>query len=384
MEPESIISTILKHDKKVNTYKFALLRAINDVALSFPDLRSFDRDVAVPLKLLAQFWVAYYWPFVKPNQPIWQGQRAILGDELRNDMAFRPELTELRRVWEGIIGGDSRPSDGFFLINELRVLRRHQSYKEELHKAFSQSLTAIAKTIEMPVRYAGPGNWTVFDKPIKYSDIDSSVKPIPGTQPTDKCLIISSQLWVTFQKMFLWIEALCIHEWSMFSERVEQENQQKMYRGFIYQLLTDRPDNRRPLTWERNNVDLLLMEDREFICPWTEKRITNGTKYDLDHLLPLSLYPINELWNLVPADPDFNSHKKRDRLPQPEKLQQAKPHLELAYSQYGTSQSLATALKSDVASRFSTLSGDVFPTALANAVVNLIDIVGESRNIARF
>ncbi len=91
MEPESIISTILKHDKKVNTYKFALLRAINDVALSFPDLRSFDRDVAVPLKLLAQFWVAYYWPFVKPNQPILQGQRAILGDELRNDMAFRPQ-----------------------------------------------------------------------------------------------------------------------------------------------------------------------------------------------------------------------------------------------------------------------------------------------------
>ena len=184
--------------------------------------------------------------------------------------------------------------------------------------------------------------------------------------------------------MFLWIEALCIHEWSMFSERVEQENQQKANRGMIYQLLTDRPDNRRSLSWERNYVDLLLMEDKEFICPWTEKRITNGIEYDLDHLLPLSLYPINELWNLVPADPDFNSNKKRDRLPKPEKLQQAKPHLELAYRQYGTSQSLATALKSDAALRFSTLSGDVFSTALANAVVNLIDIIGESRNIARF
>ncbi|WP_413167695.1 HNH endonuclease domain-containing protein [Capilliphycus salinus ALCB114379] len=184
--------------------------------------------------------------------------------------------------------------------------------------------------------------------------------------------------------MFLSIEELCIHEWALFSERVEQENQQKVHRGMIDQLLTNRPDKRRPLTWERNHVDLLLMEDKEFICPWTEKRITKGTKYDLDHLLPLSLYPINELWNLVPADPDFNSHKKRDRLPQPEKLQQAKPHLELAYRQYGTSESLKTALKSDAALRFSTLSGEVFSTALANAVVNLIDIVGESRNIARF
>jgi len=45
---------------------------------------------------------------------------------------------------------------------------------------------------------------------------------------------------------------------------------------------------------------------------------------------------------------------------------------------------LSAALKDDVASRFSTLLSDVFPTALANAVVNLIDIIGESRNIARF
>ncbi len=73
MEPESIISTILKHDRKVKSYKFALVRAINDVALFFPDLRNPNKDIAIPLKLLAQFWVAYYWPFVNPNEPILQG-----------------------------------------------------------------------------------------------------------------------------------------------------------------------------------------------------------------------------------------------------------------------------------------------------------------------
>jgi hypothetical protein len=55
-----IISTILKHDTKATSYKIALLRAINDVVLSFPDLRNLRADVAVPLRLLAQFWVAYY------------------------------------------------------------------------------------------------------------------------------------------------------------------------------------------------------------------------------------------------------------------------------------------------------------------------------------
>jgi hypothetical protein len=128
------------------------------------------------------------------------------------------------------------------------------------------------------------------------------------------------------------------------------------------------------------------MEGKAFICPWTEKRVICGIQYDLDHLLPVSLYPINELWNLVPADPDFNSHIKRERLPTLEKLRQAQPHLELAYRHYSTSNLLLLALKEDVEVRFSTVSPSTvsLPLALASAVVDLIDIVAESRNLARF
>ncbi len=68
MLPGNVISTILKHDAKVTSYKIALLRAINDVALNFHDLRNVERDVAVPLRILAQFWVAYYWSFVKSDE----------------------------------------------------------------------------------------------------------------------------------------------------------------------------------------------------------------------------------------------------------------------------------------------------------------------------
>jgi hypothetical protein len=32
-------------------------------------------------------------------------------------------------------------------------------------------------------------------------------------------------------------------------------------------LLTNRPDNRRPLDWERNQIDLLMMEGRVFDHP---------------------------------------------------------------------------------------------------------------------
>ncbi len=46
---DKVISTILKHDTKVTSYKIALLRAINDVVLTYPDLITYQSDVAVPL-----------------------------------------------------------------------------------------------------------------------------------------------------------------------------------------------------------------------------------------------------------------------------------------------------------------------------------------------
>ena len=43
--------------------------------------------------------------------------------------------------------------------------------------------------------------------------------------------------------------------------------------GATYLLLTAQPDNRCPLTWERIQVDVLLLEQVPFICPWTQKAL---------------------------------------------------------------------------------------------------------------
>ena len=89
------------------------------------------------------------------------------------------------------------------------------------------------------------------------------------------------------------------------------------------------------------------MEGTAFTCLWTEKPIAQGIAYDLDHILPIAVYPTNELWNLVPADPDFNSHKKRDRLPTAERLAVATPHLEQTYLSYGGSFSSSRILSAE-------------------------------------
>nr|MDP9480767.1 hypothetical protein [Actinomycetota bacterium] len=99
-----VVGSILRHDRKVNSYKLALIRSINDVVLSYPDLADGGKDVAVPVRRLAQYWVAYYWPFTDRRSPIFQGPRAARGATLANDMAFRPALTNLKDLWEDRFG----------------------------------------------------------------------------------------------------------------------------------------------------------------------------------------------------------------------------------------------------------------------------------------
>ena len=384
MDAHHVISTILRHDRKQNSYKIALLRSIGDVALSFPDFQQPGMDVAVPLRVLAEYWVAYYWPFADPEAPILQGTRARLGGELRQDMAFREELEGLRREWEKVTGS-AAPSDGFLLIHELRIPRRRRALPSELLYAYEQAISKIASALRQPIQYAGPGNWEVFERPQPVSKWDRPVRPIPDTSPQEPCLIVSSELWRAFNALSLWVEALCIHEWCLFSESVRQADGSTPDRGRVYRLLTDRPDNRRPLTWERNRIDVLILEGQAFVCPWTERRISRAGSYDLDHLLPVSVYPVNELWNLVPADPRFNQHVKRDRMPSPDRLRKALPHLEGSYDQYLRSPDLAGALRDDVQIRFTELQTDALSARdVSLAAVQFIDQVARVRNLARF
>jgi len=278
------------------------------------------------------------------------------------------------------------PSDGYVVMNEMRAPRKRAQYPGELQTAYDQAVGAVSQTLEMPIRHAGPGEWTVFEKPARYKPSAFRGTSIPGTRAGDRCLVIRAEIWGLFRDLSLWIEALCIHEWALFIEHVDQSGAEPADRGAVYRLLTDRPDNRRPLTWERNQIDILIMEGHEFVCPWTQRHIGPGTAYDIDHLVPVSLYPINEVWNLVPSDRDFNQHRKRDRLPGSERLRIAEPILARTYGIYTLAKPLAEALAEDVGLRFATvdLHSAGFASDMAGAAVAFIEQVAASRNWARF
>ena len=187
------VGSILRFDKKVNSYKLALIRALNDVVLSYPDLSGTGLDVCVPLRKLAEYWLAYYWPFVDPQDPVMQGPQAMRGGVLGNDMSFRPALTSLRSAWMEHFG-TAHPSDGFLLVAELRVPRIAAGYPPQLQRAYRVALTAVTKALAQPIRYAGPGGEThgVFPPPRSASDWPRAI-PVPGTSPDEPSVLVSSR-----------------------------------------------------------------------------------------------------------------------------------------------------------------------------------------------
>ena len=373
------VGSILRFDKKVNSYKLALIRALNDVVLSYPDLSGTGLDVCVPLRKLAEYWLAYYWPFVDPQDPVMQGPRAMRRGVLGNDVSFRPALTSLRSAWKEHFG-TARPSDGFLLVAELRVPRIAASYPAQLQRAYRVALTAVTRALMQPIRYAGPGGEThgVFPPPRAATDWPGAVA-VPGTSPDEPSVLVSAELWSAFRELSLWIEALCVHEWSLFTEGLVSSGAD---RSRAYFLLTSCPDNRRPLGWERNQVELLMLEGKTFVCPWTGKDLAVRS-YAIDHIIPVSVYPTNELWNLVPSDEYFNAHVKRARMPTASRMASATLHLAQTYGLYLGSQTLGQAFGADLRERFA-LSRIGKPEDIAEAVAGATLAIADARSVARF
>lgn len=63
------IQQILKYDKRTSNYKIALVRAINDLAISYAGINGKGAGIAIPLRSIAELWLGYYWPFIDEKTP---------------------------------------------------------------------------------------------------------------------------------------------------------------------------------------------------------------------------------------------------------------------------------------------------------------------------
>jgi hypothetical protein len=114
-------------------------------------------------------------------------------------------------------------------------------------------------------------------------------------------------------------------------------------------------------------------------------KVLSQKNFDLDHLIPLAVYPINEMWNLVPSDRYFNQRIKRARLPRHDRTANLPQKLTQSYKTYGLLKELDNVLKRDSQMRFGDFSYHAnFYSALGHSVTSFIEAVRNFRNVDEF
>jgi len=229
MNGNALITQILTEDKKQNTYKIALIRAINDVVIEYPTLKyTAHSRIAIPLKNIANWWLAYYWAFVDNQNPIWQSV------SYTTDMSFRNILTEFRLAWQRY-GGKNHHGEGYKVRKEIN------KYPETLVDLYKDTIKAIQKGVSQPIIYAGTEQIKHFDAPTKLLNLTDAI-PLPSANHEDLCFIIEGWLWQTFEKNPVGIESMCVDAWCLFiQDKAHHLNNQKYTHADIYPLLTTRP-----------------------------------------------------------------------------------------------------------------------------------------------
>ncbi|MCD8481288.1 MAG: methyltransferase domain-containing protein, partial [Verrucomicrobia bacterium] len=264
--PLQRIEIIVNHDTKDATYKLALLRALADLAgTQFHNAKWLgDGRIAIPADLVVELWIKYYWPLFAAPDFIAQKN----GENLNSSkpIAFRKALTELIGQFQG--------SGGYPAYREAQFTNPlvGKAARDKIRKAIQEG----------PVVFASGKQFT-------WQRIGS----IPH-------IVMPTQLWTEFSDLHHWIEPAIRLQWA---EETHRMSKGTFTTGEILSLLSTEFSPERDTLLARQ----IFKGQPQLTCTWSQRPLLKG--FDVDHIIPYSLWHDNSLWNLVPAAPTVNNRK---------------------------------------------------------------------------
>ena len=312
--PVDQIETVINRDRKDATYKLALLRALCDIAQTEYHQAAWgvDDTVSVPLGLVAEKWLLYYWPIVEadlahegPGVAIPQKR----GLEINKPIAFRAELLALVRHCCTGRGGLDAFHFGF----------RNGTLPPETAVLADAAANKLANTIVAgPVRYSGGA--IDDDRPFFWHDGPITHKGACGSSQ----ILVSAlgrihmrgEVWRELALVGHWIAEAIVLRWAELTHEISRR--QVPIADVVGRLLVSPATER-----DQQRVRDLYRGLPDLRCVWTEDAIGPRRGFEIDHIIPFSLWHNNDLWNLVPATHEANN-QKRDRLVSRERLRDSR------------------------------------------------------------
>lgn len=301
------ISKIIERDSKVTTYKFALLRGVIDIIQdNSPYITFSDNRVHFSLGLLIEKWMIYYYPILESSVSIPQINGNI-------NLAFESQFIKIIAAYKHNNG-----LSGFY--NDLK--------NKGIPAHIQPELMALARKLNdtitrMPMRYIGNSvynqDYSIFNyengnpkRNVMVADIESLIAYF-GT------FSIPLEYYQAFQVLgsFISGQDSILFKWAEFS--VNASGKKLSVENVVTEVLRS-PITERDVAESKRIYKNILNKEGKVFCVWTGKAITS---YDVDHIIPFSIWKNNDLWNLLPSLASVNN-KKRDKIPTPELIERNK------------------------------------------------------------
>jgi hypothetical protein len=311
MNPEVFrnISKIIERDSKVSTYKFALLRGTIDIIQeNSPYLKIVGDRVYIPVGLLVEKWMVYYYPIL--DSPV-----AIPQNYGTTNLAF---IFQFRTILD--FYRDKGGISSFY--NDLRS----KGIPLGAQPAFIELTQKLRDTItRMPMKYLGRSLTEEYYSVYRLEEGGRAIRGQRIDQATliDSCGTFSIPLdyFEGFQIIgsFVGGQDSILFKWAEFSVNAGSG----LPLETVLHSVLQSPITERDVAESKRLYRSLLSETGTVNCVWTGKAIT---AYDVDHLIPFAIWKNNDLWNLLPSTSKVNG-QKRDKIPSPELIDRSRERI---------------------------------------------------------
>ena len=300
------VNKIIERDSKATTYKYALLRGVIDIIQdNSPYISIVGNNVEIPTGLLIEKWLIYYYP-------IFESQTCIPQIYGQTKLAFSAQLSKIVTYYN--------PRGGFSAFyNDLK----NKGIPDQLKIDFFELVKKLRVTItRMPMKYIGSSINNEYYSIFKYSNqrhkskINTEIGVLISEFGT---FTIPKDYFDAFKMLGSFINGKdsILFKWAEFS--VNASGNKLSVSRVLDEVLKSPITSREIKESKRIYMDILNKEGKVY-CVWTGRKISN---YDIDHMIPFSVWRNNDLWNLLPSDSKINN-QKRDKIPSPELIERQK------------------------------------------------------------
>ncbi|MDD1792761.1 class I SAM-dependent methyltransferase [Enterovibrio sp. ZSDZ42] len=300
---------VIVNDSKAATYKLALLRTLLRIADAHPGalVDRTDKHVAIPLGLVALYWMRQY--------------KRLLDTDAGNGMGIQQ---------------NSDPNKGLSFVKDAGWGKLKGLAADDLAiGAFfsGEEALALQKAIRDTIT-------TLKSGPVKFTYRSDITKPLFAMErnktQTRSSFVIDSEflssfgiftleesLWDCLRLYASWIEPLVVNQWIAEMRRYELNQQRAISLQTYHDCLAwiDASHDTRNV---RKRIESLRENQHQIVSVWSNTKLND--KYHVDHCLPFAYWPNNDMWNLFPTTEKENL-TKLNRVPSKQRLESAKTRI---------------------------------------------------------